>query len=528
MESQSDSDSNKADMSRTLKVNYICYVLLLATYTALPWLLPYFPTQDGPSHMYNLVILRDLLNGGKDWGFFYTCGLQATPNLGFHFLAYPLLSFFSPIAVEKIFLSFYLLLMGISIPVFLRTFSGSVFPFAYLVFPVLFNFCIMMGFYSYSITIPLFFLAVSTSWRLRNYSFAYKILPFNVMGIVLFYFHLIPAVLYMMALVVIELLKSPALKKKLADVARLIIIVTPSFANYIFYWSRNSSLSRATTVLPNVPYKDLLRDFFTFSTVSFDPVQEKLGILILAILVTFLCIYLYDKFKKFRDKGIFSDLGSEEKFLLFFLVGLVLIYLFMPFSLGGEGSYFNQRFPWVIFLLTLPLLRLPSDNLNLNLTACSTFVVVAILFFIVNIVVMHKQSLEVEKFLQGTSVKIAKGSYLMFYREKYSEWSRVDVLQHAASYYGMAKGCVDISNYEATTRLFPVQFRDTLPLMPSRLRIASEPEKIEWQKYPSINYILGWKVLPYNRGSIDKYFTVVFAQGPLSLWCSKSKRNECN
>jgi hypothetical protein len=72
------------------------YVIFLAVHIGVVWLLPYVPTQDGPSHIYNLVILKDLLNGGKEWGDYFTAQLFAVPNLGFHLIAYPLLSVFPP------------------------------------------------------------------------------------------------------------------------------------------------------------------------------------------------------------------------------------------------------------------------------------------------------------------------------------------------------------------------------------------------------------------------------------------------
>ena len=92
------------------------YVFSLAVHIGIVWLLPYVPTQDGPSHIYNLVILKDLLNGGKEWGDYFTAQLFAVPNLGFHLIAYPLLSVFPPLIVEKIFISTYMVLLGVSVP----------------------------------------------------------------------------------------------------------------------------------------------------------------------------------------------------------------------------------------------------------------------------------------------------------------------------------------------------------------------------------------------------------------------------
>ena len=76
-------------MIKSLHATAMYYILLLIAHIALIWLLPYVPTQDGPSHIYNLQILHDLLNGGKEWGEFFVYQLSAVPNLGFILLAYP-------------------------------------------------------------------------------------------------------------------------------------------------------------------------------------------------------------------------------------------------------------------------------------------------------------------------------------------------------------------------------------------------------------------------------------------------------
>src|SRR5215470_12611130 len=91
----------------------VLYLLLLSIHIGLIWLLPFFPTQDGPSHLYNLVILRDLLNGGSRWGHSFDYQIFIGPSLGFNAVAYPLLAVFDPFVVEKLFISIYVFLMGL-------------------------------------------------------------------------------------------------------------------------------------------------------------------------------------------------------------------------------------------------------------------------------------------------------------------------------------------------------------------------------------------------------------------------------
>jgi hypothetical protein len=511
-------DSNEGETQlKKLSANTIIYTLLLSTNIALVWLLPYFPTQDGPSHMYNLVILHDLLNGGKVWGSTYTYKLQATPNLGFHLLAYPLLCLFKPLAVEKIFISLYILLMGVSVPVFLRTFSGRVFPFAYFVYPILFNFCLMMGFYSYVITVPCFLLAVSASWKMRYSPVLYRMIWFNVLGIFLFYFHLIPSVLYIIALSIMTFTEPASLKSKIRKTAGLIIIMAPWFLSFSFYMWRSSSIETPPLAISHMSGVDLLRDFFSFSTVTLDPLQETVATILLVLYLFFFSVYLYGFAKGLLQRRTsLRELPWQDKFLLIFFIILVSIYFLAPFSIG-EGSFFNQRFPWVIFLITLPLLRSPEQILTKR-TCLFASIGIALFSLGVNAKILRIKSAVVKNFLSGLQVSIPSGAFIMLYKGEDSDGSRVDVLMHASSYYAISKNCVDIGNYEAGTNFFPVHFRSDIPAIPMQDEIIYNPQTIKWELYPSIQYLLCWNVDYETRSKLRMFFKIKWEKGFLSIW----------
>ena len=497
--------------------NTIFYTLLLAVDIALVWLLPYFPTQDGPSHIYNLVILHDLLNGGKEWGDLFTYELRATPNLGFHLIAYPLLLFFHPLVVEKLFISLYLILMGVSIPVFLKTFSGKIFPFAYFVFPVMFNFCLMMGFYSYVITVPLFLLAVSASWKIRNYPVPQKILSFNAMGIVLFYFHLIPAVLYIMSLAIMDLIEYASFRSRLVNTLKLAGVMAPWFIIFSLYMWRSFSLSGHPQPITHISDIDLSRDFFSFSTVIFDPLQQVLAAILLFLILFFFSVSLSKVVKGYLQKRTsLSDIPRQKKFLFCFLISLIFIYFFAPFNLG-DGSFFNQRFPWIIFLFTLPLLQFP-ERVSVQCLCSIVLATVALMSIALNFRILSQQSIVVRNFLRGTVADINKGAYVMLYRDGNSDWSRADVLLHAVSHYGMEKKCVDIGNYEVSYNIFPVKYKRKLPSIPAWDKVEYEPETIRWDKYPSIDYLIAWKADLASRREIGRFFHIIWEDKLLTIW----------
>jgi len=505
---------------------YILYIILLSAYVGVVWLLPYFPTQDGPSHIYNLVILKDLLNGGREWGNYFTYSLHAVPNLGFNLLAYPMLHFFPPLIVEKLFISIYIVLMGVSVPLFLCTFNKTSLPFIYFVFPVIFNYNLLMGFYSYVVTIPLFLIAFSFSWKIRDRSTTCKFVFFNIAGLTIFYFHLIPFVFLLLSLIGITIVQSKGYRRIIIDQLKLLIIISPSLLIMFLYLAKGtiSSLPDFSHLFSLSRYIFLWKDLFFFSTVTFSPWQMLPGFTFTFLFLSFLIISVYLSIKDRYKSGIrIGHISSSEKVLVCLSSFLILIYLFIPFRLGG-GNFFNQRFPWVILLITLPLLRFHEKILSKRFVVI-TSVIIAILFSAFNATLLWQQSAKVEKFLSGLNAEIPKGAFVMTYNKSWDdEWSRVDVLKHAASYYGIFKGCVDIGNYETERYYFPIKFKDTIFPIPSPGKIGYEVGTINWQDYPSIQYLLGWKIDKTDTKKLSKFFHIIREEDPFSIW----QRNSVN
>jgi len=503
------------------------YILLLIIHIGLVWVMPYFPSQDGSSHIYNLVILKDLINGGKEWGSFFTYQLSAVPNLGFNLVSYPLLELFSPLIVEKIFISIYIILLGSSVPFFLHTFNKTSFPFIYFVFPVIFNFNLMMGFYSYVISVPLFLFAFSISWKIRDRFAVYKFVFFNLTGLMIFYFHIIPFILFLLSLLCITIVQSKGFKRAVFDQIKLISIISPSLLVLFLYMEKSakgfipdfsylSSLSR---------YIYLMNDLFLFSTVTFSPWQMFPGFIFTGLFLCFFILSIYSLIKD-PDYGWLNirDISVSDKALICLSCFLLLIYFVTPFRFGG-GDFFNQRLPWLILIILLPLMRINKFFFSKRFLLIS-IASVAVLFFAFNSVILWHQTSRVEKFMSGLNEVVPKGAYVMTYKKRDPEagWPRVDALMHAASYYGIFKGCVDIGNYETGRDYFPIKFKDPVPKFPSLDQIAYKAETVKWSEYPSIQYIFAWEINKNDTEKLSKFFHILWKEEPFSIW----KRNSIN
>jgi hypothetical protein len=493
----------------------IYYILLLIAHIGLIWWLPYIPTQDGPSHVYNLVILHDLLNGGSEWGDVFSYRLRAVPNLGFIFLGYPLLKVFHPLVVERIFLSLYVALMGASVPFFLRTFNKNAFPTAYFVFPVIFNYNLLMGFYSYIVAVPLFLLALSFAWRIRDRSSICKFICLNLLALAVFYIHLIPCVFFLLSLIVITTVDSATYKEKIINVSKLLLIIAPSIFNLVYYLrlGRNSFVPDFSYLLSTSRFARLLTELFYFSCVNFFPWQIFPASLVMVLVVVFGYHFARDLYKR-KMRG--EDVIPSEKTLIYLSLVLIVIYLSAPFSIG-DGRYFNERLPWVILIISLPLLSIPKTIAFRRIASVAIIGVVSV-FFAVNVVVLRQQSNTVGKFLSGLNVKLPKRAFVMTYKTKEPKKTTVDILLHASSYYGILKGSVDVGNYEVNTDLFPVRFNKSFRAIPPERQISFKPETINLANYPSIQYLLGWEMDNKERQEVGRFFHVIWEEDQFSIW----------
>ena len=498
-----------------------CYILFLLVHIGLVWLLPYFPSQDGPSHMYNLLILKDLVNGGKEWGSIYSYHFRATPNLAFLLISYPLLNLFPALVVEKIFISIYILLLGGSVLLFLGTFNEKSLPFIFFVFPVIFSFNLLMGFYSYVITVPFFLIAFSLCWKIRKQNMTWKFFIFNLSAFVLFYFHLIPFVLFLLSLVFITGVRTKGINKNIISQLKLLILISPSlFILFLHLIKSQGDFPADFSYLFSIPwYLYLFRDLLTFSSLTLSPWQMIPGFIFSFLFWYFLFASVFPIFQDRYGKGKKAEsIPSSVKVLIYFSVTLILIYLVAPSRFGG-GDFFNQRFPWLILLILLPILRYDEKLISKRFVLISGPSIAAF-FLVINIFVFYQEAIKIKQFSNGLNTDLSKGAYVMIYKRwnPRPHWPRVDVLRHAASYYGIYKGLADIGNYETVFDYFPVKFKDKTLEFPPIDQIQYKVETIEWGEYPSIRYIFGWNVENEDTKKLKKYFHVILEKHPLSIW----------
>jgi hypothetical protein len=145
------------------------FAALLAVHLLPIWVVPFFPSQDGPSHLYNARLLLDMLDPANfqvRQVFAFSPALH--PNLLPHLLLCALQLVLPPPVADKLVVSLCVALLPISLAWLLRGLRPGHQVFALLGFLFAFHKHLHMGLYAFSLGIPLSLFALGFWWRRRD------------------------------------------------------------------------------------------------------------------------------------------------------------------------------------------------------------------------------------------------------------------------------------------------------------------------------------------------------------------------
>lgn len=140
---------------------YAVVAILTALHLAPVWAFDFFPSQDGPAHVHNAAVILEYRHPDRTvYRDYYELNLRPVPNLLGHLALAAAMTVAPPRVAEKILVSAILLLtLGAMLYVFHVLRPGP--SFAWLLpFPLLFHYPLHMGFYNFSLGLPIALFAI--------------------------------------------------------------------------------------------------------------------------------------------------------------------------------------------------------------------------------------------------------------------------------------------------------------------------------------------------------------------------------
>ena len=133
------------------------------------WIFKYFPSQDGPSHIHNAYVLKTLHQEQTTLiRECYKLNLTLFPNWVSHPFMAVLMYIFPPLVTEKILLSIIISLLPLSLFYFLDAVNRGKNLYGFLGFLFSYHYLLHMGFYNFSLSVPLFFSHWAILWSTKR------------------------------------------------------------------------------------------------------------------------------------------------------------------------------------------------------------------------------------------------------------------------------------------------------------------------------------------------------------------------
>jgi len=482
--------------------NSLFFVLTLL-YLFPIWSIQFFPTQDGPSHVYNAFILKEYFNT-KEYPLlqeYYDLNLQPMPNWFGHLIIAGLMFIVNPLTAEKLMLTGYVVLFlysGRFLIVNAELFSFNQYEnsseikttnqgLPFLLFPFVYNYLLHMGFYNFSYSMGFCLLAVGYWWQHHQQLGYRQAIVFNLIMICCYFSHMVSTVIALVTVAILWLVtfRASNYKKYLWQIPFL----APSCAFPLwFILSHGTQSNHAHWSLHR------LYEYFTQLEIlfSFTPFQLKLG-KILAICFLLFFIWTVQNLMSIAWKKRRLSIESRDGFLLVSLV-CVLLYVLVPDGMSG-GGFVSHRLSLYPFLFLIPFFRLPKWQW-VNWGSSGVLVLIAFINLGYMINLYPKLDKDMQEFRSGLQKVTPNSRILPLIFDSRGQCHRIGMFLHAVGYYCAYTGGIEWDNYEANTNYFPVLFKPVLnDFRPDLTVIEGRPKEIEIEPYIDlVDFICTWSL----------------------------------
>ena len=464
------SDAAQFDKPRDLTVTLFW---LLIGLTLLPiWSAHYFPSQDGPAHVYNALILRDWHRPqGGIFRHYFELNADPEPNLLGHWIMAGLMFVLPGWVVEKLLISVYIVALPLSTRYAVRGVSRESSFIAFLSFPLVYSLALHKGLYNFCLSLPLFFYFVGY-WLRRDGRFdARGMAILLALSLLLYFAHVVSLLeayvtggILALALSGLDEMRRrrgvpaiPPLRRLILSRAVFPLLALAPTLCLVVYFFRRQHGAEETGVQDPV---HMLRELLNLSTLISYRMSERhcsrCIMLLFAVLTLFglwrICI---------------QKVRTRNDVLLFPLAASLALYFLTPNSAAGGGLISPRLMLYCYFLLILWLACTPYPIWAQR--AVQGAAALLCVWMLATYAVRYHQFnvylrdfAECAPFIEPNSTVLPICLSDRGYGPSGAELSirhGARLFLHAFDNVAVKRNLVDLSNYEATQGYFPTLFR---------------------------------------------------------------------
>ncbi|HNW90574.1 MAG TPA: hypothetical protein PKN48_12990, partial [Bacteroidales bacterium] len=434
---------------------YFYFFLLINLIPVLSY--KFFPTVDGPAHLYNSNLIVNLLQNPdsllKD---FFIFNENINPNWSGHFILSVLLLIFPGFMAEKIILLIYLIGLPLSIRYLFKTLSIENKYLIYLIFPFTYSFLFYFGFYNFNIALVLFIFGICLWLKYLNNLNLLKIIVLTIISSLICLSHLFVFAMFLMLIFMINIQDLIIAKGKnefslkyftKRALLQFIPLLFGIFlmAKYLLFSQPDNS---PAVYLPLKDIINLLIDVAPAKGINYGKVAiftNWILYVLAAVMLYMLCLKIY----RIRSENKF--IFTNKPWLWITLATLILVFVF-PDSKGAAIGFMTQRL--LLFFFIFLIIWLSSQK-----TALWFKIIVFLLVNYVNYALVLHNFQSVSKGCELAEEIHAVADQIEPYSTVYPVVnSDYFIYRHISNYLGSDKPIIVLENYEASLEHFPLKW----------------------------------------------------------------------
>nr|NQU93216.1 hypothetical protein [Bacteroidota bacterium] len=452
---------NKEQIQKYLKISEPVYFYLVVIVNTIPVLaFKYFPTVDGPAHLYNATLMLEMLKGDSPINDFLVFN-RLTPNWLGHLLLMCFNYLFSATISEKIFLLIYLVGFPLVFRQLIKTVNSNSTGFAYFVFPFTYSFLFLYGLYNFFLGMVIFFWALSLWVKYSdNFTLRRSMVMFFLLTLLclshVFMFSIFVFVVGMIEIKTILRLFDAASRNN-PRFFRELLYKALSFSSGAFiaikFLVNVTEYNEAPTYIPSRVLLSWLRWVQPAKAIGYIKEDAFTPWILYSFLLVGVYIFVRGirLFARNNRWKVISGFIVERQNIWFFISAILLIALFIVPDYKGEGAgIFSSRILLLFFLFSIVWLSTRKTPFWLNI-----IVFIMINYASLSMLTFYYQSVkgnnQIIKGVEEASTYIDKYSTVLPVRLN-NTW----LYGHVSNYLGYNKPIVILENYEASHKYFPL------------------------------------------------------------------------
>lgn len=444
-------------MKNTLKKAEPYFFLLVCLLNAIPiFLYRFFPTMDGPAHLYNSTLIGDILLGDTHLQEYYIFRGRPVPNWIGHFLLSVFDTFLPAWLAEKTLLFSYIIALPLSFRKLVTQF-GTAWA-SYLIFPFTYSLLFFMGFYNLSLSLIFLFLTIAHWLKHQDSLTTRSTLILFVLITTTFFSHVFVYAILLLTLFLFSL-QSFLNKNENAFsyfIKKNLMLLAASSLSLIFFFMfiETSELPSTDQKLPFHVLVKWLEDVRPLIAGDYNE-ERSFTRLVFYVSVTLTGMIVYQRFNKLDLKDSFNlrqllFSGMFRSSDVFALVALLLFVLYIGIPDGAGAGMMSDRFCMLFYFFFITWIATqPLPN--------RIFIPTSLLILFISFQLIYQRN-HLVKNINTVAIEMEKaGEHI----EPYSTVLSINhtdelLMKHISNYAGIGSPIVMLENYEASLDWFPV------------------------------------------------------------------------